>query len=78
MAGFGITMKGNSMSDGVKFASSIIPGRTGGFDWTIRSGVGIVKSGTDRTLAAAQSNSRDALEVLSQAPLPSKRVKKRA
>ena len=66
------------MSDGVKYSSSINPGRTGGFDWTIRSGGGVVKSGTDRTLAAAQSNSRDALEVLSQAAPPSKRTKKRA
>lgn len=65
------------MSDGVKYASSINPGRTGGFDWTIRSGAGIVKSGADRTLAAAQNNSRDALEMLCQAAPPSKRFKKR-
>jgi hypothetical protein len=66
------------MADGVKYASSINPGRTGGFDWTIRSGSEIVKSGTDRTLVAAQNNSRDAIEVLGQAVPPSKRAKKRA
>jgi hypothetical protein len=64
------------MSNGVKYASLINPGRSGGFDWSIRSSEGIVKSGTDRTLAAAQNNSRDALEVLCQAAPPNKRSKK--
>lgn len=65
------------MSNDVKYTSLINPGRTGGFDWSIRSSAGIVKSGTDRTLAAAQNNSRDALEVLCQAIPPKKRSKKR-
>jgi glyoxylate carboligase len=65
------------MSNGVKYSSVINPGRHGGFDWTIRGSLGIVKSGTDRTLVAAQNNSREAMEILSQAPPPSKRPKKR-
>lgn len=65
------------MADGAKYASSINPGRAGGFDWTIRNGSEVVKSGTDRTLLAAQNNSRDAIEVLGQAVPPSKRSKKR-
>jgi hypothetical protein len=65
------------MAKDVKYASLINPGRGGGFDWFIRSNDGIVKSGTDRTLAAAQNNSREAIEVLCQTPPPSKRPKKR-
>jgi hypothetical protein len=65
------------MSKDMKYTSLINPGRGGGFDWFIRSSDGIVKSGTDRTLAAAQNNSRDAIEVLCQTPPSSKRPKKR-